>query len=166
MVEGNYRSRASESEQCRKHHTRASFSMQATDNKSSWHLLSNSTKLFFQVPQMLNLYIQCTNFDLWKEISNFCPVLFSLTFAIELLVFKVKVYILPRLWHSHVVLGITVPRSGSKQPFTTTTEQSNILLAAHNCKEAPYSSVPWTWRHTTGKKPIFLFQGLDSQGDK
>lgn len=60
----------------------------------------------------------------------------QLDIVIQLLVFKVKVYMLPRLWHLRTFLDITIPHAGGKhQPFTTTTQQSQILSATHNCKE-------------------------------
>jgi len=41
------------SEQSGKHHTRASFSVQAIDNKSSWHLLNSTTLISFYRPKHL-----------------------------------------------------------------------------------------------------------------
>lgn len=58
---------------------------------------------------MPNLYIQCTNFRVMKGNQQFLSCSLQPNIAIQLLVFKVKVYILPRLWHSHAVLEITVP---------------------------------------------------------
>lgn len=61
--------------------------MQATDNKSSWHLLNNSTKLFsFHLPQMLNLtynvptlsyerksaiFVRSLQFDICNTVTGF-----------------------------------------------------------------------------------------------